>query len=246
MERLCIIIPARYASSRFPGKPLTSIHGVPMIERTWRACLKSKYVSDEDIFIATDNEKIAQVSKLFGANVVMTSDKCLTGTDRLAEANQILNYDQIINVQGDEPVISASDIDKIYEKSLSDERHIYCGCKKIIDVNEFTSLNVPKVVFNESNRLIYMSRSSIPLAKSGICSTAIYKQACIYVFRKYHLDFFSQFGRKSSLEQVEDLELLRFFESNYEIHMVEIEKQSIAVDTEADVKKVEDYLSKKK
>lgn len=246
MERLGIIIPARYASSRFPGKPLTPINGVPMIEHTWRACLKSKYVTDENIFIATDSKRIAKVSKSFGANVVMTSDMCLTGTDRLAEANQILKYDQIINVQGDEPVISALDIDKIYEKSISDERHIYCGFKKIDDVNEFTSLNIPKVVFNETNRLIYMSRSSIPLAKSGKFSSAIYKQACVYVFRKHHLDFFAQFGRKSLLEQIEDIELLRFFESNYEIHMVEIEKQSIAVDTEADVKKVEDYLFQKK
>lgn len=247
MARACIIIPARYDSSRFPAKPLALIMGKMMIQRTWEACIRSKYIKSDDIYIATDDIRIKNAASAFNANVIMTSKDCETGTDRLANANEELNYEIVINVQGDEPVISAHDIDKLYEAILNDPKKIYCGCKEIANKEEFYSLNIPKVVFNERNIMIYMSRSAVPGSKTiseNDSYYAKYKQSCIYAFHKEHLKFFSAFGRKSLIEEIEDIELLRFKESKYEIQMITIDNESIAVDIPEDIKKVEKYLKK--
>ena len=186
-ENYAVVIPARYQSSRFPGKPLVDLYGKPMIQHVWERCCKA--VGSEKVYIATDNDQIEQVVKKFGGSVIRTSSKCLTGTDRIAEANLVLNCDFIINVQGDEPLINPADINTVVDAFINGDGSVVNAMCEISDEQEFRSLTVPKVVFDQSGKLLYMSRSAIPLTKSGEFKFG-FKQVCIYAFSKKHLDFF--------------------------------------------------------
>ncbi|WP_413693980.1 3-deoxy-manno-octulosonate cytidylyltransferase [Psychromonas sp. KJ10-2] len=163
--KYAVVIPARFQSSRFPGKPLVDICGKPMIQHVWERCCMA--VSATDVYVATDSKKIADCVEGFGGQVVMTSSDCLTGTDRLAEANLKLDCDFLINVQGDEPVIEPSNITKIIElfKKTGNVTNAYCA---ITSEDEFRSLTVPKVVTSKGGKLLYMSRSTVPLTKGAI------------------------------------------------------------------------------
>lgn len=233
-QTFAVIIPARYESSRFPGKPLVDICGKPMIQHVWERCCQA--VSSEHVYIATDNKRIEQAVLSFGGQVVMTSSNCLTGTDRLAEANQQLQRDFIINVQGDEPLINPDDINKIISvfKETGNVTNAMCP---ITSEHEFRSFTVPKVTFSESGQLLYMSRAGIPLTKSGEFTFG-YKQVCIYAFSQEQLDFFASRKTKTKHEEVEDIEILRFLESDYQVNMVEVESGSLAVDVPNDVQAV--------
>lgn len=237
--KYAVVIPARYQSSRFPGKPLVDICGKPMIQHVWEKCCAA--VDASEVYIATDNNEIASCVKNFGGQVVMTSSDCLTGTDRLAEANLELNCDFLINVQGDEPVIDPENIVKIINsfKKTGNITNAYC---EINSEKEFVSLTVPKVVVSKSKRLLYMSRSPIPLTKDGSYVQA-YKQICVYAFGREHLDFFSSHQEKTFLEQIEDIEILRFLESDITIDMIEVKSGSLAVDVPEDVDAVIAYLN---
>jgi 3-deoxy-manno-octulosonate cytidylyltransferase (CMP-KDO synthetase) len=231
-----IVIPARYQSSRFPGKPLADILGKPMIQRVWEQCCKA--VSPKFVYVATDSNKIEKVCESFGAQVIITSSACLTGTDRLAEANETIKRDFIINVQGDEPLINPDDIIKVIEEYQSSPETIVNAMCKIKTEEEFRSFTVPKVVTSINGNLLYMSRSPIPLTKNNKFTSA-YKQVCIYAFSKESLNIFASFGGKSPIEEVEDIEILRFLENGIPIQMLEVSTGSIAVDVPADIGKVE-------
>ena len=230
-----IVIPARYESSRFPGKPLTIIDGKPMIQHVWERCCRA--VDKELVYIATDNIKIANAVTEFGGKFIMTSSQCLTGTDRLAEANEVLNCDFIINVQGDEPLIDPKDIVTVINEYTRLPNRVINAMSLIEDEDEFRSPNIPKVVVSSSNRLMYMSRSPVPITKTGGFAFG-YKQVCIYAFSKEHLRFFMAHAEKSKVEEVEDIEILRFIESDISVQMVEEASSSIAVDIPEDVNKV--------
>jgi 3-deoxy-manno-octulosonate cytidylyltransferase (CMP-KDO synthetase) len=237
-KNFAVVIPARYESSRFPGKPLVDICGKPMIQHVWERCCLS--VGQAKVFVATDNECIQEVVQKFGGQVVMTSPACLTGTDRLAEANLQLNCDFIVNVQGDEPLISPRDINTVIDAFLRTGNVTNAMCP-IISEQEFRSFTVPKVTFSQSGRLLYMSRSGIPLTKRGEYQFG-YKQVCIYAFSKDQLEFFYRNNKKTCHEKVEDIEILRFLESDYLVDMVEVEVGSIAVDVPSDVAKVVSFM----
>ena len=151
-----IIIPARYKSSRFPGKPLAKILGKEMILRVLEIC--NKLINKKKIFVATDNKKINNLVVKNNFNVIMTSKKCSTGTDRVAEASKKIKADIFINVQGDEPVISAKDIEKIINTKKKYPNHVICGYTSISDFENENNVNLPKVVINKKSDLIYMSR----------------------------------------------------------------------------------------
>lgn len=233
--KISIIIPARLKSSRFPEKPLKYILGIPMVIRVARIC--EKLINKKNIFIATDSKKISLLASKHGFNSLLTSKKCLTGTDRVAEAAFKIPGEIFINVQGDEPLIKPKDIKRIIDAKIKNKDKIICGytvVKKRIN----PSLNsIPKVVLNEKNELIYISRSLIPGSKKKIKNYL--KQVCIYGFNKSELRSFKKFKRKSKLECVEDIELLRFFELGKKILMVKTSEDSIAVDYPKDIKKVE-------
>ncbi len=230
-----VLIPARYQSSRFPGKPLVDICGKPMIEHVWERCCRA--VGAEKVFVATDDDHIASVVTAFGGQFIMTSSHCLTGTDRLAEANQQLKCDFIINVQGDEPLIKPEDIRSVINEYLSNPEQVVNAMCKIDSQEEFHSLNVPKVVCNTDSSLLYMSRAGVPLSKEGQFISA-YKQVCIYAFSKDHLELFHASSQKTPLEAIEDIEILRFLEQGIRVKMVEVEQGSLAVDIPSDVDKI--------
>lgn len=229
-----VIIPARFKSSRLPGKPLVDLCGKPMIQHVWERCCEA--VDKEKVYVATDDSAIAEVVKQFGAKVIITSESCFTGTDRIAEANKILDWDFVVNVQGDEPLINPEHIKAVIDQYLKSGGIVNAMCK-INTEDEFKSLTIPKVVFNEDLKLLYMSRAGIPLSKSGDFSFG-YKQVCIYAFSREHLAFFSIQNKKSRLEEVEDIEILRFLEAGYPVQMLEVDTGSIAVDVLEDVERV--------
>ena len=232
-----IIIPARYKSSRFPGKPLVDLLGKPMI--IWVADLSANAIGKENVFIATDDERIANVVNEHGYSVVMTSESCLTGTDRLAEAATQIDADIYINVQGDEPLINPEDILKVRDKKIEFPDAIINAYCWISDNEDPDSVNIPKVITNEKDQLVYMSRKALPGYKDPCNKPKKYKkQVCIYAFTKDELLKFKNFGRKSDLESFEDIEIIRFFEFDKPIFMVETTGSSLAVDIPDDVQKV--------
>lgn len=238
--KYAVVIPARYQSSRFPGKPLVDICGKPMIQHVWEKCCKA--VNKEQVFVATDSDEISSVVKAFGGQVVMTSSDCLTGTDRLAEANQTLDCDFLVNVQGDEPVIDPENIKKVI--SLYQETgNITNAYSEIKTEEEFRSFTVPKTVVSKGGRLLYMSRSPIPLSKDNQFHKA-YKQVCVYAFGRDDLTFFSSLKEKTPLEEIEDIEILRFVESDIPVTMVEVPSGTLAVDVPDDVLKVVEFIQR--
>ncbi|WP_319781511.1 3-deoxy-manno-octulosonate cytidylyltransferase [Oceanisphaera sp. IT1-181] len=241
--RSVVMIPARYASSRYPGKPLVNLLDKPMI--LWVAELSANAVGKENVYIATDDNHIADVVTQAGFQAVMTTDDALTGTDRLAQAAQQIAADIYINVQGDEPLVDPKDILKVRDAKLANMNEVINGFSWVSDHEDPHSVNIPKVITNEQNELIYMSRLALPGFKDRKCAPVRYKkQVCIYAFTKDELTAFSAFGRKSELELSEDIEILRFLELNKTIRMVETQPGSLAVDIPDDVAKVEAALRK--
>jgi len=235
MTDFLIVIPARYKSSRYPGKPLADINGKSMIQRVWEKCVLA--AGPKNVLVATDDEMIINHCCENGISSVMTSKNCLTGSDRVYEVAQDNYADIYLNVQGDEPMINPADIRKVMNFAKANTNSIINAMCPIVEERDFRSPNVPKVVTREDGRLLYMSRAPIPTGKQHQFMSAM-KQVCIYAFPR---DLLLQFGsrkRKSSLESVEDLEILRILEMGHEVMMVEVSDSSIAVDTPEDLERV--------
>lgn len=237
------IIPARYASTRFPGKPLINIQGKSMIQRVYEQAKKSKLLSE--VFVATDDKRIETHVKKFGGKVVMTSTKHTSGTDRCAEvAKKLKNkFDIIINIQGDEPFIKPQQIDLLCSCFKSKDVEIATLVKKIDTVEELLSNNTPKVVVNKNKQAIYFSRTPIPFYRSNnkpqewIERHTYYKHIGIYGYRKEVLEKITHL-KQSPLELVESLEQLRWLENGYKISVAVTEFESVAIDTPEDLKKI--------
>ena len=240
-----IIIPARYKSTRFPGKPLTLIQGKPMI--LWVAELCAEVLPAEFVYVATEDFQIKEIVEKAGFNVVMTSNKCLTGTDRLAEAATQIEADIYVNVQGDEPLLNPADILKIIEAKKMYPNEVINGYSKIGDNEEPESVNIPKVIFNEDQKMVYMSRNLLPGTKTkDFVPPHYYKQVCIYAFSKKELNDYAEFGRKGTLEFYEDIEILRFLDIGVNIRVIETKSVSLAVDVPEDVIKVEEEILRRR
>ena len=238
-----IIIPARYGSSRYKGKPLVKILNREMVLRVADIC--SKVVGKKNLYVATDSKKISKVVHKAGYKFLMTSKKCLTGTDRVAEASLKIKSKIYVNVQGDEPTINPRDIKSIIKAKIKYPNHVICGYDKIHKLENPSNSNLPKVAINGSHELIYISRALIPGKKNKLDKINYYKQVCIYAFNKHQLKIFSSKNKKSSIEKVEDIEILRFFDHGIKIKMVKLNSNSVAVDEIKDVKKAEKILKKK-
>lgn len=241
--RSVVIIPARYKSSRFPGKPLAPLLGKPMV--LWVAELSAKAVGGNNVYVATDDQRIIDVVVGAGFNAVSTSESALTGTDRLGEAAEQIVADIYINVQGDEPLVDPEDICRVRDEKLRDITRVVNGYSWVSDTEDPASVNIPKVITDENDNLVYMSRSPLPGYKELKNAPLRYKkQVCIYAFTKEELLRYKEFGRKSYLEQCEDIEILRFLEMRVPIKMIETRPGSLAVDVPEDVAGVEAALRK--
>lgn len=227
------IIPARYASSRFPGKPLADIGGKPMI---WWVYQSASRVKDlQEVFVATDDERIYSECKRFGMKVIMTSDTHPTGTDRVGEVAQKIQADLYVNVQGDEPLIAPETICSAIEPFYKDNNIVVTNL--MTEVKRQTDLinsTVPKVVVNANSEAVYLSRLPVPYPKNTD-GLKYYKQVCVYGFTPMALETFCRLSKGPS-ERAEDIELLRFIENGIRVKMIEVEQDTVAVDTPSDLK----------
>lgn len=241
--RICGVIPARYESSRFEGKPLAKISGIPMLKRTFDQAKKCNGL--DELLVATDDERIQAFCESEGMRCEMTSKDCLTGTDRVAEVARKTDYDFYINIQGDEPVIDPRTLDQIEQayRTHLDEYIAYNMYKRVQPDEQPESPAVIKVIVNEKDELMYMSRHPVPFEK-GKNEKGYLKQVCVYGFTRKALELFSATG-KAPVEMSEDIEILRFLEKGYKVGMVETTLDSIAVDVPEDIARVEEWLSMK-
>lgn len=234
-----VVIPARYQSSRLPGKPLIPIANVPMIRRTFDRCALA--VPHDRIVVATDDTRILDYCREAGMQAVMTPDTCRTGTDRIAAIASEFPVDVYVNVQGDEPLAEPADILAVIEAARANPGEIVNGMCPLDDEDAFRSPTIPKVVARPDGRLLYMSRAAVPTGKD-LGFRGGQRQVCIYAFPRPALDAFAATTAKTPLEDIEDIEILRFLELGFEVRMIPLSSQSIAVDTPEDVLRVEQAL----
>lgn len=238
------IIPARFASTRFPGKPLVEIGGKTMIQRVYEQTSKSKLISE--IVVATDNEQIKSHVLAFGGTAMITSETHQSGTDRCQEVVNNLNatYDFVINIQGDEPFIAPEQID-LLAQNLKKETEIATLYKKISDEEQLFNTNVPKVIKNQNQEAIYFSRHPIPFLRgvenqNWLKNYEFYKHIGLYAYRTDILAKITKL-KVSLLEKAESLEQLRWLESGFKINLIETHLETFGIDSPEDLKKIE-YL----
>lgn len=230
------VIPARYGSSRFPGKVLVPILSKSMLQHVYERASQARYLTST--IIATDDERIYAAARAFGARVRMTSPNHPTGTDRVAEVASADNAELIVNIQGDEPLIDPDAIDAAILPMVHDPDLVMGTLKKRIeDPSEITNPNVVKVVTGHSGDAIYFSRCPIPYLRDAGASTIHYKHIGLYVYRR---DFLLEYSSLpvGPLEEAERLEQLRALENGYRIRVVETEYESLGVDTPQDLQRV--------
>jgi 3-deoxy-manno-octulosonate cytidylyltransferase (CMP-KDO synthetase) len=250
MAKVIGVIPARYSSTRFPGKPLVDILGKPMIQWVYENAMGSKLL--DFLIVATDDERIYNVVKSFGGNVIMTPSDIQTGTDRVAYVLNEFDADIVANIQGDEPLLTSEMIDRAIEPFLNSEKvDISTLAVKINDVDLIFNPNVVKVVFDKDKIALYFSRSPIPFCrdakneKDWLRLGNFYKHIGLYVYSRESLLRFVSL-RRSSLEEIEKLEQLRALENGFRIKVVISESDTIGVDTPEDVEKIVAFLKNKK
>ncbi len=235
------VIPARYGSTRFQGKPLELIDGKPMIEWVYKRSLLSKL---DKVVVATDHESIKKVVEDFGGEVIMTSENHETGTDRIAEvANHYKDYEVIINVQGDEPLINPDMIDSLIKPFVEDNKLQMATLKyKLDDLEEIDNPNNVKVICDKDDFAIYFSRCPIPFRRN-LNMDVYYKHVGVYGYKR---DFVIAYAKmpQTPIEKSESLEQLRVLENGYKIKVVETDHKILGVDTVEDLKKVNDFVKK--
>lgn len=235
MKSICVI-PARYSSTRLPGKPLKDICGVPMICRVWERA--SRAVSVAEVIVATDDERILRAVENYSGRAVMTRADHKTGTDRLAEvAEKFPDADVIVNVQGDEPLIEPALIDELVAEFVKDdELQMATVATELLDANEMNNPNNVKVVLDRYNDALYFSRSLIPYPRNA-GKSKVFKHIGIYAYRRNFLLDYAKM-EPTPLEQTESLEQLRALENGFKIRVIKSSCHFVGVDTEEDLKLV--------
>lgn len=234
------IIPARYGSSRFPGKPLAMIKGKTMIQRVCEQAWKSKL---DDVVVATDDIRIADEVLKFGGKYVMTDPRHQSGTDRCCEALEILEeqYDAVINIQGDEPFIDPQHINLLVDMISRDDTQLASLVKRIDDEEELFGSNKVKVVMDKSGNALYFSRNPIPYMrnvahKKWLQKGCFFQHLGIYAYKAATLRQIATM-QPTALELAESLEQLRWLENGLAIRMAVVEADSLAIDSPADLAK---------
>jgi 3-deoxy-manno-octulosonate cytidylyltransferase (CMP-KDO synthetase) len=248
------IIPARYGSTRLPGKPLADIGGKPMIQHVYENASKAREL--DRVLVATDDRRIERVVQSFGGEVVMTSKRHASGSDRLAEVARKVKASWLVNVQGDLPFIRAETISRAV-RPLRQNRAIPMGtvCTPIYNVSEWRNPNVVKVLLDRAGFALYFSRAPIPFVRNSGTDLGEdemvmrrdtprlwgYRHLGLYVYRR---EFLLKFARlpQTALERIESLEQLRALQNGYRIYVAKVDERSIEVDTVADLKRAVRYL----
>ncbi|MCD6420769.1 MAG: 3-deoxy-manno-octulosonate cytidylyltransferase [Synergistetes bacterium] len=236
--RVMGVIPARYRSTRFPGKVLADIRGLPMVVRIYKEVAKSRLI--DELVVATDDERVRDVVRGYGGEVEMTPADCPSGSDRVAMVVEDKDVDIVVNIQSDDPLVKVEMVDSAIEAMLNESNvDMVALAKRIEREDEFTSANTVKVVFDERHFALYFSRAPIPYPRYE--GQPAYKHVGPYVYRKeFLLKFLS--WEPTPLERTESLEQLRILEKGYRIKIVETDVETVEVDVPEDLKRVEAFL----
>ena len=238
------VIPARYASSRFPGKALAEIMGQPMIVRVLKAVEKCEQI--DEVYVATDDLRIKNEVEKAGGRSIMTSAQHQSGTDRIAEAAQEIEAELIVNIQGDEPLIKAESIEQALKPFAAEPELKMSTLKRKITAAEAENPDLVKVITDQDDYALYFSRSKVPYYRDAELNKQQYFQHIgLYVYRR---DFLLQYAgmEQTPLEKAESLEQLRALENGYKIKVLETEAKLIGVDRREDIKLVEKELKARK
>ncbi len=242
--RVIGMIPARFASTRFPGKMLTPIFGKPLVQWTYENAVRCSVFSD--VVVATDDDRIAGAVEGFGGKVVMTSPDCINGTERLADAikrhREFDDCSLVVNVQGDEPCVTPEAIAAVVKRmELAPDAVMSTAATPLASLEEAQRPHLVKCVFDQKGYALYFSRSPIPFFRHGFPS--LYRHLGLYCFRR---DFLLLYPKLTCtpLQQAEDLEQLRILEHGYRIQVALVNETTIGVDTPEDVKRVEPHLKR--
>ncbi|HRY35813.1 MAG TPA: 3-deoxy-manno-octulosonate cytidylyltransferase [Smithellaceae bacterium] len=246
-RELVCIIPSRYESSRFPGKPLADLCGKPMIQHVYERVARAKAVPY--VAVATDDERILNAVKNFGGNAVMTAKTHRSGTDRISEAVKTLHLSAdaiVVNIQGDQPIFEPVQVDEVIEPLLTDQSiQMSTLIYKIILDAEITHPHAVKVVLDHQNFALYFSRATIPYVRDKNLKADYYKHHGIYAYRRDFLDTFTKLP-EGKLEKLEALEQLRALEYGYKIKCVITPHDSVEVDNEQELERVRRILTERK
>lgn len=240
LPSFCIIIPARFASTRFPGKPLADIDGKSMIRRVYDAA--RSVGGADDVFVATDDDRIQSHASEF-SKVLMTSKEHPSGTDRCAEAffQSKIQCDVVVNLQGDEPFIKPSQVRELLRLFENPQVQIATLKKEIFDKDQIDDPNIVKVVTDTKNRALYFSRSRIPFQRDTDSAQRYFRHLGMYAYRSEILMEITRLT-PTELEQSEKLEQLRWLENGYNIAVAETHWQSLSIDTPEDLQKAIEFL----
>lgn len=242
MQSILIIIPSRFASTRFPGKPLVQIQGKTMLARVWEQANLVNYIN-KNIVIATDDERIVEEAKSIGANYIVTSPLHESGTDRVFEAahKSGISYDILVNLQGDEPFVDPLHIQTLIDSLIASDASIATLKTPIYSQQQKDNPNIVKVVCNKFNHALYFSRSNIPYEREGNSKDMHFKHIGLYAFKKEVVPKLQRLA-VCALEETEKLEQLRWLYAGFDMVANTVHGQSLAVDSPADLTDVEKYL----
>ena len=239
--KIACIIPSRYASTRLPGKPLRMIAEQTLIHRVYNRAILAK--SPDIVVVATDHRDSAEEVESFGGRVVMTAVNHPTGTDRLAEvAEQLTDYDIIVNVQGDEPFIDPNVIDRLAKMLIEHENLDMVTAAAPLKKEEYQDASAVKVVVNQKGEALYFSRALIPYPREDFAMPPL-KHIGVYAYRRSFLLTYAK-TEQTPLEKTESLEQLRALETGHKIGVIRIETEDIGIDTEEDLKKANEFFKR--
>jgi 3-deoxy-manno-octulosonate cytidylyltransferase (CMP-KDO synthetase) len=243
MPKVAVVIPARYASTRLPAKPLYPIAGKPLVQHVWERCARAKGI--EKVIVATDDRRIGDAAAAFGAEVAMTSLKHRSGTDRVAEvAKKLRGFSHIINVQGDEPLVDPGIVSKLAAALTGDRKiEMVTSASVFTPDDDLTNPNMVKVVLDREGNGLYFSRSPIPYVRNDGLRPRFYRHQGIYGYSTKFLLQFVQW-KPGILEQAESLEQLRALENGAKIRVLLAKNAAVSVDTPEDVAAVERLLAR--
>ncbi len=238
------VIPARFDSSRFPGKALAKVEDKTLIQMTYENALRCERL--DEVFVVTDDQRIYDCIAALGGKVIMTSKECLNGTERIAEAlkkeEKLLEADIIVNIQGDEPCLEPEVITSIVEKLIADSESVMStAIVKITSQEEAEDPHVVKCVIDRHHHALYFSRALIPFGKGYDSRNTYYKHLGVYAYRRDFILHYKEM-KPTSLQCAEELEQLKVLENGFRIKTAIVESQSIGVDTPEDLKKVRERI----